>query len=188
RAGDPGAGLGPDQYWAGSSLGQVYALVGREPEPEDRLAAAADHCLPAAYQGQCPGVDPDALLAWRVATRAAFQGRPVAALEAAVAAARQALRAAPRVDLGGVAVADLRDRPVPELPEAAMREGLPFLARVRDRDGREKTVLQAAPPEAVRAFQALAPQFGRGEAYGDPARGFAGVYATAAKPGQPRLW
>lgn len=30
------------------------------------LAAAADHCLAAAYRGECPGVDPDALMRWRV--------------------------------------------------------------------------------------------------------------------------
>ena len=28
------------------------------------LAAAADHCLAAAYRGECPGVDPDALMRW----------------------------------------------------------------------------------------------------------------------------
>src|SRR5690606_42081711 len=39
------------------------------------LAAAADHCLAAAYRGECPGVDPDALMRWRVESRAAFQGR-----------------------------------------------------------------------------------------------------------------
>ena len=31
------------------------------------LAAAADHCLGAAYRGECPGVDPDALTAQQVA-------------------------------------------------------------------------------------------------------------------------
>jgi hypothetical protein len=30
------------------------------------LAAAADHCLAAAYRGECHGVDPDALMRWRV--------------------------------------------------------------------------------------------------------------------------
>jgi len=38
-------------------------------------AAAADHCLAAAYRGECPGVDPDDLMRWRVATRARHQGR-----------------------------------------------------------------------------------------------------------------
>lgn len=46
------------------------------------MIAAADHCLAAAYRGECPGVDPDHLMAWRVKTRAAFQGRTVAELEA----------------------------------------------------------------------------------------------------------
>jgi hypothetical protein len=34
------------------------------------LAAAADHCLAAAYRGECPGVDPKALMRWRIAARA----------------------------------------------------------------------------------------------------------------------
>jgi hypothetical protein len=40
--------------------------------------AAADHCLAAAYRGECLGVDPDALMRWRVETCAAHQGRPFA--------------------------------------------------------------------------------------------------------------
>lgn len=36
------------------------------------LTAAADHCL-AAYAGQCPGVDPDALLKFRIEIKAAYQ-------------------------------------------------------------------------------------------------------------------
>ena len=39
------------------------------------LTSAADHCLGAAYRGECPGVDPDALMRWRVETRAKHQGR-----------------------------------------------------------------------------------------------------------------
>jgi len=67
---------------------------------------------------------------------------------------------------------------VPELPEASVREGIPFLAIPRPGpDKRRKVVLQSAPPEAIEAFL-------RGEGiaadltdkYGDPARGFAGGY------------
>jgi hypothetical protein len=62
----------------------------------DRLfTAAADHCLGAAYRGECPGVDPDELMRWRVETRAAFQGRATAEVLADVERAREALRAAP---------------------------------------------------------------------------------------------
>lgn len=34
-----------------------------------RYTAAADHCLGAAYRGECPGVDPDALMRWRAEGR-----------------------------------------------------------------------------------------------------------------------
>jgi hypothetical protein len=151
------------------------------------LAAAADHCLAAAYRGECLGVRPDDLMTWRAETRAAFQRRPVEAVLADVERARQVLRSAPVVwvstqttdhddDPGMVAVADLRDQNVPELPEAAARDGIPFLATTAERDGREKIVLQAAPPAVVRAFLCgdLCPELA--DRYGDPERGFAGGY------------
>ncbi len=42
---------------------------------EIMLVAAADHCLAAAYRGECPGIDPDELMAWRIKTRSEFQRR-----------------------------------------------------------------------------------------------------------------
>ncbi len=203
RPGDPGYGLPPGQYLAASSLGQVLLLThahdgfarfdgcwysygpegpnsdnylllqSRHDEPaEEMLIAAADHCLAAAYRGECPGVDPDALMAWRARTRADFQGRPVAAVEADVAAARAALAVAPKVEIAGVAVARF-DATVPELPEAAARDGIPFLATLTER-GQNKTVLQAAPPQVVAAWMDSQRAAGLSP-YGDPARGFAGV-------------
>ena len=147
------------------------------------LAAAADHCLAAAYRGECPGVDPDALMRWRVAVRAAHQGRPVDELLADVEQARARLLAAPVVALGErLAARDLRGEHVPELPEAAAREGLAYLASVADRDGRQKVVLGAADAETVGAFlRTWAPSRGLIDLYGDPARGFAGGYVAGAE-------
>ena len=192
RPGDPGYGQPPAQYWEASSVGQVAAALGVAPTPTLRMVAAADHCLPAAYCGECPGVDPGALMVWRIETRAAFQGRPAEAILADVARARTLLAAAPHITLGGVAVADLRvakrTQHIPELPEAAVREGLCFVAASRDRaTGREKIVLQGAPPAAVQEFLARAREFGAGEAYGDPARGFAGVHRDPAPVIEPPL-
>lgn len=194
------------------------------------LAAAADHCLGAAYQGKCPGIDPEILMAWRIKTKAKHQNRPdvccvcghtsatldterenlggegpcgdfhqwmdgVTQIENEVAYARQRLRIAvtryidPASGLGlpfadspdweeiVLDYADFRGLdPIPELPEAAAREGIPFLATVKDRDGREKVVLQVAGPELVKRFMdgSLVP--GLVDVYGDPARGFAGGY------------
>lgn len=141
---------------------------------EHVLAAAADHCLAAAYRAECPGVDPDELMRWRVETRAAHQGRAVSDVLADIERARQALRAAPRRYIDGIPVADLTAiGTVPELPEAAAREGVPFLARLQER-GRTKLVLQAAPARAVIDWMEQQRALGRAP-YGDPARGFAGV-------------
>jgi len=146
--------------------------------PKVVLIAAADHCLPAAYRGRCPGVDPDELMKWRVSTRARYQGRSVEDVLANVTRAREALRRAPRVLIGGVPVADLRGQEVPELPEAAAREGVPFLGTPRVPPGaRRKVVLQCAPPEALKAWPEWARENGIGDVYGgDPERGFAGGY------------
>lgn len=215
RPGDYGYGRAPAEFFEASSLGQIRALLIRitgvgfhEAEENERhvLITAADHCLESAYRGKCPGVDPDALMRWRVKTRAEFQKRSAEDVLADVEVARQRLREARVspdrivVDLlsefdrrsfefiaeglgdefhGGYAVvADLRGQDVPELPEAAAREGIPFVASVTDRDGREKVVLQAAGPEVVRQFLAGNVVPGLKSLYGDPARGFAGGYVS----------
>lgn len=47
----------PEEYWEASSLGQVCDLLDIKPTHELLAQAAADHCLAAAFAGQCPGVD-----------------------------------------------------------------------------------------------------------------------------------
>lgn len=186
RVGDPGYGQPPENYWPASSLGQVAGALGLgmdlTGQTHYKYVAAADHCLAAAYRGRCPGVSPDDLMAWRVASRARFQGRLVEDVLRDVEAAREALRSAPKVALvgGSSPVADLRGREIPELPEAAAREGIAFLGTPRPgKDGRRKIVLQAASPEQVRAFlESWAPAQGLRELYGDPARGLAGGYGA----------
>jgi len=167
------------------------------------LAAAADHCLAAAYRGECPGVDPESLAAWRAETRAAHQGRPVAEVLRDVEKAKAALAAAPLVMLtaGGdcpmhgerspgvvdyeccpgaadLVVRDLRGQEIPELPEAACQAGIAFLATPRPGpDGRRKVVLQCATAAQLAAWPAWAEAHGITDLYGgDPARGFAGGY------------
>jgi hypothetical protein len=146
------------------------------------LAAAADHCLSAAYAGACPGVRPDALMQWRAESRAMFQRRSVAALLADVERAREALRMAPQIALSDVvSVRDVRGRHIPELPEAAARDGECFVADgMPGRDGRIKVVCQSGTPEQISAFMEWAPRNGIVDLYGDPARGFAGGYILDA--------
>lgn len=184
RPGDPGYGRPPAEFWAASSLGQTVralsAVLGREiaVTPEMRLTAASDHCLGAAYRGACPGIAPDVLMHWHVASRARYEQRPVAALLADVAATRAALRAAPRVTLApGLQAADMRERPDAELLIAAPREGQCCLSAVTARDGRTKIGCLVGSPDQISAFmRQWAPAQGLVDIYGDPVRGFAGAY------------
>ena len=207
RPGDPGYGKPPAEFLAASSIGQVLVLLAKigcldawpgVDAPEGRRAvvvpqelvftAAADHCLAAAYRGECPGVDPDALMRWRAESRAAFQGRTIEAVLADVEAARLALAGAHSIccaahdcsanDDHDEWVADLRGQEIPELPEAAARYFYAYLATPHVRPGeRVKVVLGGhATPEVVAAFLRgeLCPELV--DRYGDPARGFAGGY------------
>lgn len=188
RPGDPGYGQPPVRFWEASSLGQTVAALalarGHAPPvtPEMRMIAAADHCLGAAYQGQCPGVDPDALMRMHVAARAAFEHRSESAVRDDIDAACSAIRSAPRVELAdGVYAADLRDRIVAELPLAAAREAQCCLSAVRARDGRTKIGCLVGSPVQIATFMdRWAPAQHLVEIYGDAARGFAGAYAPEA--------
>lgn len=240
RPGDPGYGKPPAEFLAASSIGQVldelvrldilvphYDPAGWHVSGEARstgiswvdaaMTAAADHCLAAAYRGECPGVHPDDLMRWRAESRAKFQGRAVSDVLADVEYAREALRRAEPICLtarpdctrcngsgryydahgddsasgqpsedavcacGGFDpqwAADLRGQHVPELPEAAAREGVCFVADgLPGPDGRVKVVCQSGSPEQIEAFMRVwAPAHGLTDIYGDPARGFAGGY------------
>ena len=165
-----------------------------DPDPDWRvplprqvvLASAADHCLGAAYRGECPGVDPDDLMSWRVASRAAYQRRPEADVMADVRSATDALRKAPRLRECEICacpdpciehtVRDMRGPVVPELPEAACRLGVGYVAGpLTCPDGRQKTVFSGTPRQ-VKWFMACWAPSRLTDVYGDPDRGFAGGY------------
>lgn len=205
RPGDPGYGGEPDEFFESSSIGQVIRELGKlglVPEwersgvpKEYLLVAAADHCLGAAYRGECPGVDPSELLEWRIQSRAAYQGRPAEDIRADIERARVVLRAAPRITLGicecgcdqnehgcgcqscsAIAeLADMRGQEVPELPDAAGLEKTGIIADGRpDKDGRVKVVCWGSYTEVDTFMRAMNFR----DMYGDPCRGFAGGYVV----------
>ena len=189
RPGDPGFGWPPADFWPASSLGQLCEFLGRDgwfgsawkPTPQMLICAAADHCLAAAYRGECPGVIPTALMRWRAETRAKFQNRPVGAVLADVEAAAAALREAVGIIIardGIQRIADMRRAPpYPELPEAATRLGMAYIAGpIVDRDGRRKYTGSGNPAE-IAAIMSWMERQGMTEIYGDPARGFCGGYS-----------
>lgn len=189
RPGDPGYGAPCHLYWEASSIGQVWSILAKhgkvpqDPPPELLIVAAADHCPAAAYQGLCPGVDPETLAIWRARTRAEFQRRRPEELLEDVKRASEVILGSPVVDVAGVQVHVVPGH-VPELPEASLRVGKPVLYRLPAQSER------GAPPSASWKEGILGDVTGEavrellerwktdpetvGDPWGDPARGFAG--------------
>lgn len=172
RQGDPGYACGPEEYLKGSSLGQVLSFLGQEPTALQQIVCAADHCPDAAYRGRCPGVSPDDLADWRLASKAAIKGMAVETMKALVEEQHERLKAAERIDIAGTPIAWLPDAS-DEAPDASARYGIPFMYRKLERDGREKVGILGAPPEVIEFWMR---ECGLKNVYGNPSRGYAGGY------------
>jgi hypothetical protein len=172
--GDPGFGMPPERFMEGSSLGQVLSLLGIEATPEQRVIAAADHCLMHAYQGKCPGIDPEVLADWRERNRAGVRRITVEELRSRIGRAMEVLKAARRITIRGTDVAFFP--PTVELPEetpeASARLAIPF-CYVRKQGRKRKAGIMSATPDVIGAWMR---DCGLTNVYGDPARGFAGGY------------
>ena len=172
--GDPGYDKPPERYLEGSSLGQALRLLEIEPSETQRLLAAADHCLTAAYRGLCPGIDPAELLFMRASWRARATGRTLSdVVEGILHAAKQVQRYYDS-EYGESVFLDPAVLPA-DLAEAAAYIGHPIRYREFFRNGDLKEMLKGASPEHIERFMAMHREQGR-EVYGNPHRGYAGAY------------
>lgn len=189
--GDFGFGLSPVQYLEASSLGQLLKFLGVEATQEDKVIAAADHCLGAAYQGQCPGVTTEEVLKMRLPEimkreNVSSEADAMAGIEAAVKLLKNPVKT---VTLGGVEVADIRDLgPVSFIVEAGVMTATPYMAK-GDKRFPDKVNLSGTK-EIVADFlgeavmvedrstypNGWAAKNGLFQAYGDAGRGFAGAF------------
>ncbi len=175
--GDPGYEIPPERFLDGSSLGQVLQLLEREPTETQRLLAAGDHCLTAAYQGACPGVDPGELLFLRAAWQAKMSGRTLSdVVDGILHAARRVKR---HVDSEYGESRFLDPTQVPkDLPEGAAYAGIPVRYRTLLPDGVVKEMLKGATPGHIERFMDEHRMADR-PVYGNPYRGYAGAYWRA---------
>lgn len=189
--GDHGFGLSSAEYLEASSLGQLLNFLGVEATQEDRVIAAADHCLGAAYQGECPGVSAEKVLAMRLPEimkreNVSSEAEAIKGIEAAVKLLKNPEMT---VTLGGILVADVRDLgPIPFLVEAGVMTSTPYLAK-GDKRFPDKVNLSGSY-SVVAEFLGEAemvegrPTYPHGwaatnglfQAYGNAGRGFAGAY------------
>lgn len=174
--GDPGFGVEPANYMKGSSLGQVLAYCEIKPTEDHRLLCAADHCLTAAYQNQCPGVDPDELLFMRSAWQAKMTYRTLGDTMTSILEAAKQVKARYDNKVGAAIFPDPTRMPA-DLPEGAAYAGYPVRYRSLSLDGTLKEMLKGGSTDQIQQFMDEHQQLGR-KVYGNPYRGYAGAYLT----------
>lgn len=178
--GDPGYEMPPERFLEGSSLGQVLTLLEREPTETQRLLAAADHCLTAAYQGRCPGVDPHDLLFLRASWQAKITGRTLSDVVEGILDAAKRVKRHYDSEFNESRFADPTQIPR-DLPEGAAYAGKPVRYRALLPDGVLKEMLKGGDPQHVERFMREHEQAGR-STYGNPYRGYAGAYWRGPTP------
>jgi len=193
RPGDPGFGLGPEQYWDASSLGQLYKLFKKYradpvPRPEDLVLAAMDHCFTEALRGKCPDVTREAVLSVKYREIAASTKAGKERVEETVGnfTTKIVCTTTPNLRIGNVSIVDLRTEDLGvgyslDLLCAQVASALvekPVLLSHRDTEGGpQKVTLYGAPTEAIKVFMSnWAPAQGLAKIYGVPDRGYAGGY------------
>lgn len=173
--GDPGYSATPDQFWEGSSIGQVANLIGCS-RPEHKLIAASDHCLSAAMRGQCKGIDPDELMSWRITARAAMGDMQPWLLRRMISRAVDRIAALPRIEFGGLQIVDGSFDATPELRDAAAVAGVPIITTRKNAAGNVKVGLYGAPPDVVIGWMsAMRDSSFVDHTYGNPNREYAGA-------------
>lgn len=173
--GDPGYDKAPEHFMEGSSLGQVLLALEMEPTPTQRLLAAGDHCLTAAYQGQCPGIDPKELLFLRASWKARVSGRSFGDVMEGILDAQKAVRRQYDFEYDESIFLDPTEVS-PDLAEGAALEGVPVRYRQFFMPGGDlKEMLKGASAEHIARFMEEHERAGR-HVYGNPHRGYAGAY------------
>lgn len=170
--GDAGFTANPSEYLKGSSLGQVLTFLGKTPSSTQKMIAAADHCLGAAYKGLCPEVDPDELLYLRAVMFANYRQCSVGDLMSAISDAMAWAKA--NFKDGRVLSMEPALRPN-MLAEACAYLGFPIEYCDVTWEGKVKHMLKGGSPEQISQFMATQEEKGR-SVYGNPHRGYAGAY------------
>lgn len=168
RPGDVGYDATPENFWTGSSLGQVLNFFGENPTKLQLVIAACDHCLTAAYAGLCPGVTSADVALFRTDLRAEFLGITTQEFTTRVDAAVESLASCETAYAVSAQCAYkiARDK-IEELPDAAA-----FLGIAVEYHMPKKVGLICASPKLVEFWM----QKNRDKTglYGVPERGYAG--------------
>lgn len=184
--GDFGFNMGPENYWEGSSIGQLYRLLMVNGSnqcfldsvfgADKYLIAASDHCPAAAYKGLCTGIEPDELAGYRAVRNAEFLKMDIEEYIDGLNNSIELAKALPEMELGGE-VYYVASKPIELLNEVSLRLGIAveYIMEGNARDPRTKVGLLGGSPSLTAAWVAAKEGILIG-IYGAPARGYAGGY------------
>ncbi len=184
RVGDPGYDKGPDEFWEASSIGQLYKLLSWEnPPEEDLLLAAMDHCLNAAMQGKCPGIDVDKLLEKKIADIGVAKEIPWAIVDGIIRHWKMVLPQLPTIDMGGTEVYMVPHTGYGYSPQylcvqvVAVVQQVPILIELQNNPGEDMRYHlcgDVTPELATYFLEQYVHDYGLTRPYGVPERGYAG--------------
>jgi hypothetical protein len=145
--------------------------------PQDiLLVAACDHCLRAAYAGECSGVYPLDVLGYRTKVRAAIRKCTEKEVSQDIEKTIKCLDKAQKIALGNQAFLDFRGMELPELADTAAYMKVSYLAGpVEDASGRKKIMCSGERVE-IEAFFEWANEEHMTDIHGDPVCGYGGAY------------
>ena len=184
--GDFGFNMGPENYWEGSSIGQLYRLLLANGSnqcfldsvfgADKYLIAASDHCPAAAYKGLCTGIEPDVLAGYRAVRNAEFLKMDIEEYIDGLNNSIELAKALPVMELGGEPYS-VALRPIDYLNEVSLRLGIAveYVMDGNARDPRTKVGLLGGSPALTAAWM-KAKEGMLTDIYGAPARGYAGGY------------
>lgn len=180
HAGDPGYDAPPEEYWLGSSIGQVAQLIGAQMTPYNKLAAASDHCLSAAMRGECGDICPGDLMNWRVRVRSAMQQAAPWALRRRIQRAIERIETLPKLNFGGEQFIDASFDTTPELRDAAAFACQPIITTRVCHRGIVKIGLYGARPAVTASWlEVMGNADVAAHSYGNPFREYAGIVLDA---------
>lgn len=172
--GDSGFSMKPKDYLKGSSLGQTLTFLGKEPTSDQKLLCAADHCLTAAYQGECPDIDPDELLFSRASWLAKILNITLGDVFNDIFTAKDLVNKNYCEEKQMSFFLDPLNQPN-YIAEASAYVGKPICYRRITPEGNIKEMLKGGTEQQISDFLAQHQAEGR-RVYGNPNRGYAGAY------------
>lgn len=188
NVGDRGYDKGPESYWEGSSLGQVVWFIQNKMKRKVRITdrmrytAAADHCLGYAYQGHCPGINPELLKVMRLEDHSKYNGQTIFDAACSMERTYGLIENSPTFEFEGHVINVVEGEPS-LLRDAACYYGKAVLATKLRPDGSKFLYLFGYTSKQMVAdwlqLQQMQPGFDR--YYGNPNRGYASVILKPVK-------